>query len=77
MTSGLVITFFQTRTFFSTGEVILVLMLTTNSVGHFQYAICVCVCGCVYLLFHAPASLASSTKMISLSRMAGDVCRTL
>lgn len=28
-------------------------------------------------LFHTPASLASSTKMISLSMMAGDVCRTL
>lgn len=32
---------------------------------------------CLYLLFHSPASLASSTKMISLSRMAGEVCRTL
>lgn len=34
---------------------------------------------CLKLLFvlYTPAALASSTKIISLSRTAGDVCRTL
>lgn len=51
MTSSLVITFFQTRTFFSTGEVILVLMLTTNNKQRGPLPIRnLCLCVCVFVI---------------------------